>query len=386
MDPLSTTSLCEQFLAERRYLKNVTPSTIEWYETAFNAFCRWLHEGGHHQERLELPTLRVEKLIIQTLNDDDIRRLLTVKPKRFDQWRLHALIALLPDTGIRIEEGLSLRLSGVDFDNLLVTVYGKGRKERRIPFSLELRKVLFRYIQIRGKQPLRSDLLFPSRQGTTWDQRNSLRGRGTTVTVCPLGEISCTPRRCAMRRTLIAVAAVIGVILSGASTGLTQNKPSATLPIKGVWKRTSTVTTGANASTVSNWSPSVYIYTDRHYSHVFESNGVRRQPLAAPKDPNKLTDAEKLAQREAWAPFTANSGTYEIKGSGIIHHQLVAKAPAPATGYADTVAGFENVRIDGNTMLFVLPQLRGRELCAQQRRDPLVQRPANLPALPRHRR
>ena len=154
-----------------------------------------------------------------------------------------------------------------------------------------------------------------------------------------------------MRRTLIAVAAVVSVILSGASIGLTQNKPSATLPIKGVWKRTSTVTTGANASTVSNWSPSVYIYTDRHYSHVFESNGVRRQPLAAPKDPNKLTDAEKLAQRDAWAPFTANSGTYEIKGSGIVHHQLVAKAPAPAKGYADTVAGFENVRIDGNTMV-----------------------------------
>jgi hypothetical protein len=29
--------LFEQFLAERRYLKNVTPSTLEWYETAFKA-------------------------------------------------------------------------------------------------------------------------------------------------------------------------------------------------------------------------------------------------------------------------------------------------------------------------------------------------------------
>jgi hypothetical protein len=33
MDPLSTSSLITQFLAERRYLKNVTPSTIECYET-----------------------------------------------------------------------------------------------------------------------------------------------------------------------------------------------------------------------------------------------------------------------------------------------------------------------------------------------------------------
>ena len=37
MDPLSTCLLFEQFLAERRYLKNVTPSTLEWYETAFKA-------------------------------------------------------------------------------------------------------------------------------------------------------------------------------------------------------------------------------------------------------------------------------------------------------------------------------------------------------------
>jgi len=37
MDPLSTCLLFEQFLAQRRYLKNVTPSTLEWYQTAFKA-------------------------------------------------------------------------------------------------------------------------------------------------------------------------------------------------------------------------------------------------------------------------------------------------------------------------------------------------------------
>jgi hypothetical protein len=35
MDLLSTSQLFAQFLAQRRYLKNVTSSTIEWYETAF---------------------------------------------------------------------------------------------------------------------------------------------------------------------------------------------------------------------------------------------------------------------------------------------------------------------------------------------------------------
>jgi hypothetical protein len=40
MDLLSTSFLFQQFLDQRRYLKNVTPSTIEWYETAFKALQR----------------------------------------------------------------------------------------------------------------------------------------------------------------------------------------------------------------------------------------------------------------------------------------------------------------------------------------------------------
>ena len=40
MDLLSTSRLFDDFLAQRRYLKNVTPSTIEWYETAFKAVQR----------------------------------------------------------------------------------------------------------------------------------------------------------------------------------------------------------------------------------------------------------------------------------------------------------------------------------------------------------
>src|SRR5205807_7479886 len=86
------------------------------------------------------------------------------------------LVCLLLDTGLRIDEALTLRTSDVDFDNLLVTVFGKGRKERRIPFSFELRKVLFRYERVRIRQCPRCALMFPSREGTSCDQRNSLRG------------------------------------------------------------------------------------------------------------------------------------------------------------------------------------------------------------------
>jgi hypothetical protein len=41
-DLLSSANLFKQFLNGRRYLKNVTPDTIEWYETAWKALPRTL--------------------------------------------------------------------------------------------------------------------------------------------------------------------------------------------------------------------------------------------------------------------------------------------------------------------------------------------------------
>jgi integrase/recombinase XerD len=120
--------------------------------------------------------VKVERRVLQLLSDQTMQVLLAQKPKHFDQWRLHAIVCLLLDAGLRIEEALTLRRSDVDFDNLLVTVFGKGRKERRVPFSSELRKVLFRYEQVRVKQCPQAELMFPSRRGGSWNQRNSLRG------------------------------------------------------------------------------------------------------------------------------------------------------------------------------------------------------------------
>jgi hypothetical protein len=88
---------------------------------------------------------------------------------------VHTLDCLLLDAGLRIDEALGLKLVDVDFDNLLVTVFGKGQKERRIPFSFEMRKRLWRFMKVRDKQGIRSDLVFASRDDTRWHQRNALR-------------------------------------------------------------------------------------------------------------------------------------------------------------------------------------------------------------------
>jgi integrase/recombinase XerD len=216
--------LFQQFLRERTYINNVTPSTREWYETAWkafraaqasapawpasaplisradlqqfvihlrergvkpvscncwlramNAFCRWLHEQGEIAALVKLAPQRLEKRIIDTHGEAALRAILTCHPKTFPHRRVHALVSTILDTGCRIEEMLIARVADFDFDNLLLTVYGKGRKERRVPFSTELRRLLFRFGQVKDHAGIRSELIFPAREGGRWQKRNALR-------------------------------------------------------------------------------------------------------------------------------------------------------------------------------------------------------------------
>jgi len=71
--------------------------------------------------------------------------------KNFAWWRIHPLACALLDTGCRVQELLDARVQDFDMDDLLVTVVGKGDKQRRIPFSVDLRRILFRYLQQRER-------------------------------------------------------------------------------------------------------------------------------------------------------------------------------------------------------------------------------------------
>jgi integrase/recombinase XerD len=159
-------------LRERRYLKNVTPKTCLWYESAWkaftssrqgtdaaesvlitradlsrfvvhlrergvrpvscntwlralNAFCRWVHEQGEIPTAAKLPPQRLERRLIATHAEAVLRAIVAFRPRTFCECRVHTLVVTILDTGCRIEELLTTREADFDFDNL--TVYGKGR-------------------------------------------------------------------------------------------------------------------------------------------------------------------------------------------------------------------------------------------------------------------
>jgi integrase/recombinase XerD len=111
--------------------------------------------------------------VLPTFTEQQIQLLVQWKPKSKYQRRLHLLVLFLLDTGSRITEALSVRVREIDFENLLANLDGKGRKQRVVPFSFELRKAICRYCKDYDRKA--DSLLFGNRNETMLGRRNTLR-------------------------------------------------------------------------------------------------------------------------------------------------------------------------------------------------------------------
>jgi integrase/recombinase XerD len=119
----------------------------------------------------KLRKLKEPKMVPQTFTAEQITALVNWKPKGEYHKRLHLLVLFLLDTGCRISEALAVRVEDLDIDNLLVKLDGKGRKQRLVPFSVELRCYLYKATQ--NVQP--HCLVFVTSVGTKMQKDNALR-------------------------------------------------------------------------------------------------------------------------------------------------------------------------------------------------------------------
>jgi integrase/recombinase XerD len=204
-----------EFIRERQFLSNVSPSTLEWYKHSFkwldtdaptqddlktavlkmrakglratgcnsairaiNAYVHWTNAGpdakcGPACKHPRIAQLKEPQNILPTFTDKQIRSLVEWKPKGRLERRLHLILLFLFDTGARIGEVLKLRVSDINLDDLLVTLDGKGSKQRVVPFSFELRKAIHRYIADFSRKP--ESFLFATSAETALHRRNVLR-------------------------------------------------------------------------------------------------------------------------------------------------------------------------------------------------------------------
>lgn len=209
--------LFEQFIRDKRYLANLSEETIRSYNDvwnrwrrfiadmpnkdnlstfvirmreaglsvttcnisirSFNSFLTWLYNNGHLKSHLRIKPLKEDQKQMKMLSDEQIRVLLAWKPdvKSRNEVRIFVLTRFLLDTGCRISEALTLKVKSIDFDNLLVTVFGKGRKSRTIPISMEMRKTFHIYLEKYRTSMFKSEYVFCTSSGAVWSYQNARR-------------------------------------------------------------------------------------------------------------------------------------------------------------------------------------------------------------------
>jgi hypothetical protein len=111
--------------------------------------------------------------------------------------------------------------------------------------------------------------------------------------------------------------------------------------LTGTWRVTQMKTTGPDGRILNRPQPGLIIFTGEYYSRLIIYTEQRRTGL---QDENKSSAPQLLA---VWGPFTASSGTYEVSGSTLTCHPLVAKNPQVMAAGRDSVYLF---KLEGNTL------------------------------------
>lgn len=218
----------ERFVAYLRSVRGLSPHTVRAYRSDVTALLRYLvGSGGDNLKAVDLPLLRswlgaqhrgghqrstVARRAaaaraftawarrIGALDSDPGLRLVAPRPHRAlpavlrpqqaamaldasqhgaaeaDSIALrdHAVVELLYATGIRVAELCGLDLGDLDMQRNLVRVFGKGAKERMVPYGLPARRAVLRWLD-HGRpalaHPQSAAALFLGARGGRVDQR-----------------------------------------------------------------------------------------------------------------------------------------------------------------------------------------------------------------------
>jgi site-specific recombinase XerD len=150
-DDLTTTAI-RSYMAGM--IERYAPTTAARHYRSIQQFTKWLVA----EDELELNPMagldppKVPEQPVPVLQIADLRRLLkTCEGKEFADRRDAAILRLFCDAGVRLEEMAGMTVAGVDLRGQTVTVLGKGRRERSVPFGVKAAQAIDRYLRARAR-------------------------------------------------------------------------------------------------------------------------------------------------------------------------------------------------------------------------------------------
>ena len=154
----------------------------------------------------------------------------------------------------------------------------------------------------------------------------------------------------ASTKAMGAVAVIVMLVVGVMQTIGAAQRGRVVAPLVGVWRQSELTTTGLDGRTRVNPhpEPGLLIFTARYYSfNAVTSDGPR------PALPVPLTAATDKQLADAFGPFHAVVGTYEIEGNRIMLTRIAAKNPnSMRTGNSE----FDTFRLEGTDTLWLTEQ------------------------------
>lgn len=155
--------------AEHR--RGLSPKSLQRRLSACRSYFNWLLRHGRiaASPAAALRAPKSPRKLPQVLDADEASRLVEVPIDVPLGFRDRALLELFYSSGLRLSELCALRWSGLDLASGLVTVIGKGNKERKVPVGSHARKALLAWRE--EQRPAADAPVFPGRNGATISQR-----------------------------------------------------------------------------------------------------------------------------------------------------------------------------------------------------------------------
>ncbi len=151
-------------------LARLSPSTVSRNLASLKVFFRYLNTTERIRRDVASPVRfpKLPKRLPRVLTKEEIERLLGFSPRNYIEVRDKAILELFYGSGLRVSELINLTFSDINLSEMFVHAFGKGQKERLVPFGRFARDAIERYIkESRPRFPhfTRTNYLFLSRKG-----------------------------------------------------------------------------------------------------------------------------------------------------------------------------------------------------------------------------
>ncbi len=130
------------------YDDSVLARTRAHYLTVLNSFYNYLINENiiNHNpvETIKLPKLA--KKLPEFLTIEEVDKLLNINPVKIYDYRNIAMLETLYATGVRVSELCNIKLFDINYDECIIKIFGKGKKERIVPINESAYDALTNYI------------------------------------------------------------------------------------------------------------------------------------------------------------------------------------------------------------------------------------------------